>query len=173
MSTYPTIAAGQEITASLLTSMLPNMVVKQANTDRTTSTFAADPELTFNLAAGGSYFVEFFLLLGGTTTGDIQTRWAVPSGASGLRSVIGPSTVAADANADNITTRQGAHVFGTATLYSGVRNATGQIFQAYEWGVLLSSGTGGAVTLEWAQGTTNATASRVNAGSLLRVTRIS
>lgn len=173
MSQFPVIPAGQAITASLLMSMLPNMVVKQANTDRTNNTFAADPELTFNLVAGGSYFVEFFLLLGGTTTGDIQTRWAVPSGSSGLRSVIGPSSVAADANADNITTRQGSHLFGTGTLYSGVRNATGQVFQAYEWGVLLSSGSGGAISLEWAQGTTNASASRVNAGSLLRVTRIS
>lgn len=172
MSRYPVITAGQEINASLLTSMLPNMVVKQATTDRTNNTFSTDPELTTTLDAGAAYFVEFFLLLGGTTTGDIQTRWAVPSGAGGLKNVMGPGSTAADGSADNITARLGTHGFTVAILYSGVRNATAILFGAYEYSYI-TAGAGGTLALEWAQGTTNATASRVAAGSLLRVTRIS
>jgi hypothetical protein len=172
LSTYPVITAGQPINAALLTSMLPTYIVKQSNTDRTNATFSADPELTTTLVASATYFVEFFLQLGGIPAADIQTRWATPGSASGLKCLIGPGSAALDANADNVATRQGAHLYNTAILYNGVRSATGQIFQAYEYSVL-TSGTGGTLSLEWAQGTTNATASRVGAGSLLRVTRLS
>ena len=171
MSTYPTIAAGQSITASLLTSMLPQQVVKQANTDKVNSTFAADPELTMPLAANAVYHVEFLLIAGGIATADVQTRWALPATASGLRIVNGPGSAALETNADNVATRQGVHQFSTAILYNGVRNATANYFRIYEYAVVTLVDAGN-VTLEWAQGTTQTTASRIAAGSLLRVRRL-
>ncbi|TDD88350.1 hypothetical protein [Actinomadura rubrisoli] len=171
MSTYPQIAAGQRITAALLTSMLPTEIVKAANTDRVNNTFSADPELTIALDASAVYRVEFDLLAGGTTTADIQTRWAVPAAASGLKSVIGPGSTAAEGNADNVAMRTGVHGFTTTVVYSGVRNATGNLFRIWETAVLTTAGAG-TLSLEWAQATTNATASRISAGSLLRVKRI-
>lgn len=171
MSQFPTITAGQEITASLLTSMLPIYVVKQANTDRVNNTFAADPELTVNVPANVTFLVEFFLMMGGGTTGDVRTRWAVPSGASGLRSVTGPGSTAADGNADNITCRMGVHQFGTAVNYSGVRNAPGNLFRVYEY-AMVSTGVGGTLAVEWAQVTTDATtAARMSSGSFIKLSQ--
>jgi hypothetical protein len=172
VSTYPSIAAGQRITAGLLTSMLPQHVVKQANTDKaSTIAFGADPELSLPLSANAVYQVEFLLIAGGITTADIQTRWALPGTASGQKVVTGPGSAAADTNADNVATRQGVHTFATAILYNGVRNATASYFRIYEYGVVTTTDAGN-ITLEWAQGTSQTTASRIAAGSMLRVRRL-
>ncbi|MEU9839747.1 hypothetical protein AB0C69_11055 [Actinomadura sp. NPDC048032] len=171
MATYPNIAAGQRVTASLLTSMLPQHVVKQANTDKVNATFGADPELTLPLVANAVYQVEFLLIAGGIATADVQTRWALPATASGQKVVNGPGSTALDTNADNVATRQGVHTFGTAILYNGVRNATASYFRIYEYAVVTLVDAG-SITLEWAQGTTQTTASRIAAGSMLRVRRL-
>jgi hypothetical protein len=171
VSSYPSIAAGQRVTAALLTSMLPQQVVKQANTDKTNATFAADPELSMPLAANAVYDIAFDLLAGGIPAGDIQTRWSLPGTASGLKVVTGPGSTALDANADNVATRQGGHQFTTAILYNGVRSSTSSYFRIYEYAIVTTTDAGN-VALEWAQGTTNATASRIAAGSILRVRRI-
>ncbi|WP_067470028.1 hypothetical protein [Actinomadura macra] len=171
MSTYPQIAAGQRITAALLKSMQQEEILKTANTDRVNNTLSADPELTIGLDASAVFFVQFDLLCGGTTTADIQTRWAVPAGASGLKSILGPGSTAAEGSADNIAMRDGVHAFGTLVPYSGVRNSTGNLWRAYE-SAIVTTVSAGTLSLEWAQVTTNATASRVSAGSLLRVKRI-
>lgn len=173
MSTWPPIAAGQRVTAALLTSMLPQTVVKQAHTDRaSTIIFSADPELTAPLEADAIYRVEFDLIAGAVTAGDIQTRWSLPVSASGLRIVNGPGSAAVDANADNIATRQGVHQFSPTTiLYNGVRNSTSNYFRIYEYAIV-TMGDAGNVTLEWTQGTSSPTATRVAAGSVLRVRRI-
>lgn len=171
MSRYPSITAGQKLTADLLNSMLPQFVYKAANTERSsTTTVSSDPDLQISLEAG-TYFVEFFLIAGGVTASDIKTAWSTPSGSSGLKSVVGPGSTATDANADNISMRSGVHGFATEITYSGVRNATNQVFRIYEHGVVTVT-TAGTLALQWAQATSGATASRIGAGSLMRVTQI-
>lgn len=172
MSTYPSIAAGQSITAGLLTSMLPNVVVKQAHTDRASTTaLTADPELSAPLAANAVYQVEFDLLAGAIALADIQTRWSVPAAASGLKSLTGPGSTAANSNADNITTRMGVHAFSLAIAYNGVRDSQTNLFRIYEYGIVTTT-SAGSIALEWAQNTSQTTATRVAAGSVLRVRRI-
>ncbi|WUI02113.1 hypothetical protein OHR68_09985 [Spirillospora sp. NBC_00431] len=171
MSTYPQIAAGQSITAGLLTSMLTNRIVKAANTDRVNNTLTADPELTAALEANAQYEVQFDLLVGGIPAADFATQWSVPASASGLRTVTGPGSTALEANADNITARLGTHTFATTVTYNGVRSATGSLFRVFEWAVVTTT-SAGTCALLWAQGTTNATATRVAAGSIMRVRRI-
>ncbi|MFB4320676.1 hypothetical protein [Actinomadura sp. 21ATH] len=171
MAPYPVIAAGQRVTAGLLTAMQDDMIRKLQNTDRITSTMLDDPELVVALEASAVYFVEMFLLLGGNTTGDIRTLWTVPSGATGFKSVMGPASGTTDVNADNIVVRMGVHNFPTIIAYSGVRNATGNMFRVYEHGEVTTT-TAGILALNWGQVTTNAGASRVGAGSLMRAKRI-
>lgn len=176
MSTYPPIAAGQRITAGLLTSMLPIEVVKQAHTDRTNTTvLTLDPELQMTLAANATYFVEFFVLAGGSTTGDLKTNWQTPAGASGLKSVEGPATGStANSNADNSTVRIGVHGFDTDIAYNALRNGTGLLFRVYEHAVVTTAGTAGVCGLRWSQNAVDATnATRVAAGSFMRVKRVS
>lgn len=175
MSTYPQIAAGQRVTAGLLTSMLPDEITKQADTDRlSTTTLALDPELQQPLAANAVYFVEFLLLAGGSTTGDLKTQWQVPAGTSGLKAVIGPGTGAtANSAADNETMRVGVHGFATDIVYNAVRNGTTLLFRVREHAVVTTSGTAGTCGLLWAQNAVDATnATRIGAGSLMRAKRI-
>lgn len=171
MSTWPPIAAGQRITAGLLTSMLPQTIVKAANTDRVNSTPLADPELTAALEANAQYEIQFDLRVGGIAAADLVTRWAVPLAVSGERMVTAPGTAALDASADNVTAKFGAIDFANPMTYNGVRSGTALLFRVFEWG-LITTTTAGTCALTWAQGTTNATATRVAAGSIMRVRRI-
>lgn len=171
MARYPEILAGTRLTASRLNAMIPQFVTKPNHTERSnTTTVTDDPHLQITLSPG-RYFVEMFLLLGGSLAGDIKTAWTSPAGVSGLKSVIGPSTTANNANADQITARMGVHNLTTEILYSGVRDGTTLLFRAYEYAELTVTVTA-TIALQWAQGTSTATASRVASGSVMRVTQI-
>lgn len=171
MAKYPTITAGQRITADLLTDMLPLVVVKTSPTDRTNTTLTIDPDLQFDGAAGATYLVEFNILPAALLAADFVTEWSVPSDASGFKSVLGPSSTANNGSADNVTMRCGVHNFGTDITYSGVRDSGSAAFVVQEWSVITLT-SAGTVGIAWAQGTTNATAARMGTGSYMRVTRI-
>jgi len=172
VSQYPVIAAGERVNAALLRSMMGEFVLKPADTTKTNNTMADDPHLTTgDLVAGATYWVEFRLGCSGLLAADIKLAWTVPASSTGLRFVDGPGSSANDASADNIAMRAGGHGFATAIAYSGVRNGSNQ-FRVYEDGWITLAGTSGPVTLSWAQNTTDATASRVAAGSLLRWWRL-
>lgn len=173
MTTYPTINAATRVTGALLTSMLPILVNKTVSTDRAATTaFADDPDLQLPLLANATYFVEWDLICGGLAAADIKTSWNVTAvGGSGLKAVVGPGSAAADANADNIAARMGVHGFTTSVSYNGVRDGTAQLFRVYECANLATTAAG-LIAVQWAQVTSNATASRVAAGSLGRATRI-
>lgn len=168
MAQYPTIAAGQRITAALLRSMMDDFVVKASNTERTsTTTLADDPELvTDTLVSGATYWIQFLMGCSANTTGDIKFAWNVPSGSTGLRRSNGPGSTASDSDADNVAGRFGIHGFTTAIPYSGVRNSANQFWVREEG--LVTVGTAGTAAIQWAQNTSTATlASRVASGSLL------
>jgi len=171
MSRYPEITAGTRLRASILQAMIPQIILKAAHTDRaSTTTVTDDPELQITLAEG-VYFVEIFLLLGGNLNGDIKTAWGTTGTMSGLKSVIGPSSNANNSGADQITMRAGVHGLGTEIIYSGVRDATANLFRVYEHSVVTVAAAG-VLSLQWAQVSSVVTASRVAAGSLMRVTQI-
>lgn len=173
MAKYPVINAGQRMNAEMLRSMLPEYVRKTSDTDRaSTTTLADDPDLTVELEASAVYFVEFILLLGGVAAADIKTAWTTPSGSSGFKAVIGPaSNAATNSAADSATMRVGVHGFATPVEYSALRDGTGLLFGVQERGEVTTT-SAGTLALQWAQVTSNATASRVSDGSLLRVARI-
>ncbi|GAA4059863.1 hypothetical protein [Actinomadura miaoliensis] len=182
MPTYPPIAAGQRITAGLLTAMLPNVIVKPSTTGRaSTTTLTLDPDLQTTLAPGAQYFVEFHLQAaavfdgtnGGTggSGGDFRTSWTTPTGASGLKGVMGPSSNAQNNTADRITARMGVHVFNTSIIYAGVRSSNANAFYVHEWGVVTTTN-GGTFGLNWAQGVSNATATQLFGNSTMIVRRV-
>lgn len=170
MSQYPSIAAGRRITTSLLTGMIPMEAWKTASLDRaSTTTLADDPDLTLTLAASATYEVTFRLYYAALDAAKFKTAWTVPSGASGFRSAVGAGTASTDATAAT-TSRFGAHNFTTAITY-GTRNHATNLCFAMETAVLTTSSSG-TLALQWAQDTSNATATRLAAGSFLRVKRI-
>lgn len=174
MALYPSILAGQRITASLLQAMLPLIAYKTANTDRSaTTTLTDDPDMTVQLAANAVYRVEMRIYYA-TTTGTgaplFKTAWDVPSGATGNRSAQGPGSNAVDPGADNIAVHSGVHAFATTVTYGGRASAVNQCV-AIETATITTTNAG-TLALQWAQATSSATAVRVAAGSVLTAHRI-
>src|SRR4051812_23652756 len=99
---YPVIGVGDLVTADLLTSMLPGTVVKLVQTSRnTTTSLAADPDLSSITLGVGSWEVELILQWSQNTTATqkIKTQW----GFSGtwntpVRACLGPGDIATGAS---------------------------------------------------------------------------
>jgi hypothetical protein len=171
VSKYPIIPPGTKLSSAVLASMLPDITWKVNNTDRATATMADDPELKTTLEAGATYHVKFFLQFGATNTGRFRTAWTVPSGASGLRSAIGPDQgVVLSGTSSGGQGRFGVHVYGTSCIY-GTRGDPALLCVAIEESIL-STSVAGTVAIQWAQQTTDAAASRLGAGSYMEVRRL-
>lgn len=171
MSQYPVITAGQRVTADLLTSMLPNIMVKSVSEDRSsTTTLADDSELTVELEAGAVYLVEMHILYAAQTVAGFRTAWTVPSGATGVRTSISAGSAQSQLNADNISGRWGVHNFTTATNH-GERNDSTNLLWLLERAVVTTS-SAGTLALQWCQVTSNAAATRVAVGSTMTVIRL-
>jgi hypothetical protein len=144
---------------------------KPANTDRTNSTLADDPDLTVMLDANAVYRVEFHLHYAATDTARFRTAWTIPTGATALRSAVGPDQgQILSSTSSGGTGRYGVHQPGTACIYGTRNDNTSQCF-ALEEGTVFTTAAG-TCALQWAQSTTNATASKLGAGSSMRVTRV-
>lgn len=158
----------------LVESTLSNYAFKSGNTTRiSTTTQADDPDLKLYCAANSRYFIEFFITCAALAVEDIQTTWAVPAGSTSTnRRVLGPSSVALNAQADDITVRMGTHGYATTVGYNGVRNGTNQ-FQVQEIGLITTGATAGYVTFRWAQGASGAGGTTVYAESFGRATQVS
>jgi len=181
MAKYPPTPAGARIDSTLLQSMLPEYVVKTTDTDRTsTTTMSPDPDLTAPVVANAVYCVEFYIYYGGAynadsaADGDFVTSWSVPSGTSGFKSVIGPGSNASSSSLAHTvnSVRLGVHQLATNVQYACVRNSTTLLQLAYEQGIITVGSTPGNVTLQWAQDSASATATRVAGGSFMRLTRL-
>ena len=78
---YPVYTAGQRLTAALLSAMQPIVVQMSADQSVTNSTTLTNvTELTFSMAASAKYELVVMIYATGSTTGDLQTNWVVPSG---------------------------------------------------------------------------------------------
>ncbi len=179
MARYPDIRAGQRITGALLQGMQFEEVVKQAATQRASdANVSADPDLQFTLEANATYHVEFFIQYTTGSTALFKTDWSVPSGASGLRRVMGPNafTTVGGSTAQNggssaeySISRWGVHGFSTLCRY-GYRSDGGQN-AILETGVVTTSNAG-TLALRWAQNASNAAATEVSAFSYGRLKRV-
>lgn len=171
MSLYPTLYAGQRITAGLLSSMLPREAYKRSTQTRTaTTTPTDDPDLQIELEGGATYYVEWFIHYAAPSAELIKTAWSVPSGAVGLRSAWGVAqgVVHADPVGDG---RWGIHGFTTTCVY-GTRSSPTNQSMLIETGQVETT-SAGIVAFQWAQNTSGLTGVQVCAGSYGRAKRIS
>jgi hypothetical protein len=166
------IAAGGLGDSDFISALVPDVFWKAAATSRaSTTTLADDPDLTTTLAANAVYWVQMWLHFVSQTTPLIQTAWTVPSGATGNRGVIGPGSSSNQASSDNVSGRFGVHGFATSIVY-GTRGATTNQLGCSETAVVFTSSSSGTLALQWAQNTSNATASQMSAGSVMLVKRL-
>ena len=170
-TTYPNILGLQSISATVLDSMLPLFEIKSGSTTRaSTTTLADDPDLVLSLPAASTWEVEIWVQYAGLDTANIQTAWDAPSDATGLRQVLGPASNAVNTNADQISMRAGVHGFSTSVTYGCARNSTNQ--QGFFERGLVTMNSAGNIALQWAQATSNATATQVDGGSIIRAWRL-
>ena len=171
---YPAFRAGQKVSGELLASTLPRTVRKTADTPRTSTTAADDPELTITVEANAVYQVDGVLWVSATDNGtDINLDWTAPSGSDGSWSGIGMST-SADGVDQNLATNTGAVRFPltgiTAARNFGATSA-GTITILINATLIVGS-TAGTYALSWAANAASGTVTLVT-DSFLTLRRIS
>lgn len=148
MTTYPTWAAGQRVTAALLTgSGSTQCAIKSVNQTVTNSTVLVDcTDLVLPVVSGGIYKGRLVLIYTATAAQDLDFAWTVPSGSSGTRAIIGPDTSATAALPTAMESRATSS-FATRIPVGG-RDAN---FCAAIEDFLLTAGADGNVQLQFAQ----------------------
>jgi hypothetical protein len=167
LSTYPAISAGQRITGSLLTSMLPIVVYKSAAEGVTSSTtLQNDDELFAALEANATYIMDGYLQVRGAApgSGDIKIDFTLPTGAGLLYTSFG-------AVATSPAVQYEATVNAASTARSFATNASTDMGAAIHASIIMGT-TAGTVQLRWAQATSSATTTYMLGNSWLRFTRI-
>lgn len=158
---FPTVNAGQDITALLLQLLALPWAYKAVDTPRSnTTTLAADPDLGIPMAAAGNYFFVGALYATGPAinTGDLSVAFTWPTGSAAWWATLGYNVSAATPNLNAVRTASGA------PSGIGVNAAAGTL--AIIVGRCQAS-TAGNFQLEWAQNTSNATATVLKGGSWL------
>lgn len=167
-TTYPVPLAGQRITASLLTSMLPLFVVKAADeTVNNSATFQSDNELVLAVVANATYLLDMHVLYQSGTTPDLSIAFSVPAGTTMAWSPHGLDQLVSG-NAGNVfltklSEAQGAGLGGAGTTTP---------VAARICGLVQVSSTAGNLQFRWAQLTINASNTTVFAGSWMKLTRV-
>ena len=144
---------------------VPIVAVKVADTSRSsTTTLTADPELSVTIPSAGTWYLLCYLNYEGAAvgTGDLKIRvtsvgslryHAIYQGAGGAANV--GSTYQGGGTPSGFATA------GAGTLCGGTIHGT------------LVTATSGTTGLDWAQNTSNATATTLHAGSAMMLQRIS
>ena len=145
------------------------VVRKTSDEDVTSSTsLQADDQLLYALGATEVTWFRFFLIVDGGVTGDLKFAVDVPADAtlnvsySGNIHIDNGDAIGFDNNQTSDNTSMGHQGLG----------GTGTNRQTIIEGIVVGGGTAGNVVLNWAQQTSNGTASSVQANSYLVVARL-
>ncbi|MBD9723438.1 hypothetical protein PV755_45455 [Streptomyces caniscabiei] len=167
---YPVPAAGQRLRASLLRSMQWQTVRKTADTSRSaTTTYADDPHLVFPAEANGVYTMLGWVKYFADPTPDIKMQFSVPTDCLGEWGWNMPGSG---------TTTTGTTGYSIRTETNDVTNGrTGYGTSDSQHmtplgGTFRMSTTAGNIALQWAQNTSNATATILYTDSFLMFLRI-
>lgn len=143
---------------------------KTADTARISSFLLADdPHLTVSVAANAVYKIEGCLFATGVTTGDFQAAWSGPAGFDGTWSLYGPSlSLAASATTGEVRYNAGAL---SGARVAGMSDASTPVTM-FPTGLLRTAGTAGTFVLQWAQNTSDGTATTLKMDSWIELVRV-
>lgn len=166
MTALSKIVAGSRILASEVQAVAPLAAYKSADQPVTSSTVLVnDNALSVSVLASATYHFQCYLDYEGGTGGsaDIKWQWTVPSGAvmhyhAAYQGAGGSANVG---NTNTASTSIAARTQGAGTLCGTTMTGT-----------LTVSVTAGTLQLQWAQNTSNGTATIVHAGSSLALWQI-
>lgn len=170
---FPVIRSGSRAKGSLIESMLPRIARKTtAQQVVSDSTVNDDEHISFSVEANAVYSMDGWLFYSANSTADIKFGFSVPANTLGEWSVLGPGS-------GSTTQTQAGHSIRTITrdpsdeqslsgLGLGVANASSVIVQ----GMWRIGSVPGTLTLQWAQGTSDAGATVLYNDSWIRLQRI-
>lgn len=164
----PVHAVGEVVTAARINDWFINTLfaVKTATESVVSSTtLQDDDDLSVTVAANASYIIELMLSYDGLAASDLKTSLTLPAGATIVGAVQAMAQTAA-ATTDDFSAGW------TGAINPGCLGA-GTAAAMFGRGLLTVAGTGGLVTLQWAQLASAATAVRLFAGSYLFLRRVS
>lgn len=169
-ATATAIGAGGGVPPTVSASPV-NYVLKTADTSRSSTTPTDDPHLTFPVAANTTYKVEIWLILESiSNSNDWKIGVSVPAAATfqwGAESDQSPNWGPLPLAGTPVVLSSAAGTIGTGGNGSGI---TGAVFK----GVLTTSGTAGAFTLQWSQNTAGVGGnSTVKTGSFIEYAALS
>jgi hypothetical protein len=154
------VQAGSRLTAAMAQGIAPLSAYKSSNQSVTSSaTLVNDGALAIELQANAVY--SFLLILGyngASGAGNLKFGWSLPSLSTMGYSLYGNST-SGSATDGPWETASSVPALGT----SGTGTSLGAVAQ----GTVSTGSTAGPMQLQWAQNTSNATATTVLAGSVL------
>ncbi len=167
---YPTLAAGQRLTASLLRSMQAQVVRKTADTSRSATTTAADdPHLVFDVEANAVYTMWGWIKYFADPTPDIQFKFVGPTGALGEWAWNPPGSGTAASSTAGYSIRTETNDINVARAGYGTSDT--QMYTPVS-GCWRIGSTAGTIAFQWAQNSSNATASIVYTDSWLAFLRV-
>ncbi|MGW2550715.1 hypothetical protein [Streptomyces sp. NPDC001635] len=143
---------------------------KASTTNRTSTTsLAADPDITFPVVANATYLVDGLILFAADPAGDFKMGWTAPSGAAFQWSCFGQASTATAGSGSIITDGQDltSTSFGLGGVTDNNKTMTAQVR-----GYLTVAGTAGNFVLQWAQVASSANATKLLAGTHVRLTRV-
>lgn len=167
---YPTWAAGQKVTAAQLQGMQWQVVTQGSDQTVNNSTTVVSTNLTLNAVSGARYTYQLLVTYTSGATPDIKFRWTFPTSATIDRFILSAGS-ASTGSSENLTTS----VVRRASEFTEVPAAgtgTSPVTLIYTERGEIYGGTGGAVTLQFAQNTTNASDTIVQSLSRLEYLRI-
>jgi hypothetical protein len=162
------MVAGHAVTADEIGQLQPLMATKSADQSVTSSTtLVNDNELFVALSTSITYQVDWHFIYEGSTAGDFKYGFTYPAGAtmSWGHTVVNP-TLGMDASSAFAYQRAGS---GAAFACGG--NGAGQHLHIVGGGLLIVGGTAGNLQVQFAQNTSDGTASKMNLDSWLRLQR--
>lgn len=148
---------------------VPRFKNKSASESVTSSTVLQnDDDFVIALEAGKTYEVRLWLHVSGhTSAGDIKTAWATTGTiTSNGRSCIGPAEATTDVRDGNA--RFTGHGLTTPVTYGCDATTTGVVKEE----LIVTCTVAGNLTLQWAQGTSSATATTCSTASRIIVTEL-
>ncbi len=166
------IPAGAKVRASELNAALPIFGRALADVSVTSSTTLvnADTGLAVALEADSIYVWDAYIAYDAGATGDLKLAWTVPAGVTGHWAGLGLGTGTAGSIGDMSAIRAAGYGSGNTLSYGGSASFSG-LLALRAVGFIDTAGTAGTLQLQFAQATSNATATILKGGSWIRVVK--
>jgi hypothetical protein len=163
------VAAGQKIRASDYNAdqdRIRKLYQKADQTRNASTAFLASPDLVFAVTAGAFYAFDACIMYDTDATADFKHEWLLPAG-SGINIATWTSTTTG-----TLVDAAVAHDVLTGFSYASGGVALGTVMSTRPAGIIAIGGTGGTLTIRFAQNVSAAINTKLKLGSWVELTKV-